>query len=70
MLPAKATHITAKIKRMHPSVEFFPPFVFLPPAFSTILGEDSSREELENTPSGERVEVHRLWLVWVPRTGS
>lgn len=43
-----------QMKRMVPSAEllgflsFF--FVF---AFSTIVGEDRSREELENTPSGE-----------------
>ena len=64
MLPAKQRHIAAKIKRMVFSVEFFSLL------FSAILGKGNSREDLENTPSGERAEVHKLFLVWVPRKDS
>lgn len=53
MLLAKELHITAKIKRMVLSAEFLEFHFFFFFSFSTLLGEDRSREELEHTPSGE-----------------
>lgn len=62
MLLAKELHITAKRKRMVPSaelLEFFFFLIFFSP-FSIILGEDSSREDLMNTPSGKKIEITKF----------